>query len=290
MYVQGELKDALFAVIENAKLSKFKAQKASIYTDKEKDIQLYSINQELFEQISWMDNCHDFIIHLCNHSIYDIYEHKPKLEITGSLLQTLYNLRKNQPELANYSNIELIQHFVTTGLIPDMPTELKRKLEVKEHLIKLQNIKKEQQLRNEQTLTKLHNQHKTLTQISQQMYQINNPKDINQPLIAFGDYHTASIKDCLKTHFNSEFYDMVHEHIQYYVPKNLYNNLYDTHFTNDVCVAQTTTLNLTGLTTETILNSVPSLITYIIYGIWQEAHQSTRVKAIRQDNQLYLIN
>ena len=288
MYIQGELKDALFAVIENSKLSKFKTQKASTYTDKEKDIQLYPINQELFDQISWMDNRHDFIIHLCNNSIYDIYQNKPKLEISGALLQMLYNLRINQSELANYSNIELIQHSVTSKLIPDMPVELKRQLKVKEHLIKLQNAKKEQQLRNEQTLTNLHTQHKILTQISQQMYQVNNPKDINQPLIAFGDYHTVSIKDSLKTHFNSEFYDMVHEHIQYYVPKNLYNNLYDTHFTNDVCVAQTTTLNLTGLTTETILNSVPSLITYIIYSIWREAHQSTILNSILQHNQLYL--
>ena len=203
MYIQGELKDTLFAVIENGKLSKFKSQKASTYIDKEEDIQLYSINQELFDQISWMDNRHDFIIHLCNNSIYDIYQNKPKLEISGALLQTLYNLRTNQPELVNYSNIELIQHSVTAKLIPDMPVELKHQLEVKEHLIKLQNAKKERQLRNEQTLTKLHNQHKILTQISQQMYHINNPKDLNQPLIAFGDYHTTSVKDCLKTYFNS---------------------------------------------------------------------------------------
>lgn len=263
-------------------------QKASTYTDKEEDIQLYPINQELFDRISWMDNRHDFIIHLCNNSIYDIYQNKPKLEISGALLQMLYNLRINQSELANYSNIELIQHSVTAKLIPDMPVELKRQLEVKEHLIKLQNAKKEQQLRNEQTLTNLHTQHKILTQISQQMYQINNPKDINQPLIAFGDYHTTSVKDCLKTYFNSEFYDMIHEHIQYYVPKNLYNDLYDTHFTHDICVAQTTTLNLTRLTTETILNSVPSLITYIIHSIWREAHQSTILNSILQHNQLYL--
>lgn len=288
MYIQGELKDALFAVIENTKLAKFKAQKASTYTNKEEKIHLYALNQEFFDQISWMNNNHDFVIHLCNNSIYDIYENKPKLEITGSLLQTLYHLRTNQPELANYSNVELIQYSVTTGLISNMPDKLKRELKTKEDHIKFLKAKKEQQLRNEQTLTKLQTQHKILNQISQQIYQINNTKDLNQPLIAFGNFHTDSIKDCLTTHFSSEFYDMIHEHIQYYVPKTLYNTLYGTNFTNDICIAQTTTLNLTSLTTELILKSVPTVIKYIIHNIWKEAHKSTTLSSILQHNQLYL--
>lgn len=288
MYIQGELKDALFAVIENTKLAKFKAQKASTYTNKEEKIHLYALNREFFDQISWMNNNHDFVIHLCNNSIYDIYENKPKLEITGSLLQTLYHLRTNQPELANYSNVELIQYSVTTGLIPDMTNKLKRELKAKEDHIKFLKAKKEQQLRNEQTLTKLQTQHKILNQISQQIYQINNTKDLTQPLIAFGNFHTDSIKDCLTTYFSSEFYDMIHEHIQYYVPKTLYNTLYGTNFTNDICIAQTTTLNLTGLTTELILKSVPTLIEYIIHNIWKEAHKSTTLSSILQHNQLYL--
>jgi hypothetical protein len=288
MYIQGELKDALFAVVENTKLAKFKAQKASTYTNKEEEIHLYSLNQEFFDQISWMNNNHDFVIHLCNNSIYNIYENKPKLEITGSLLQTLYHLRTNQPELANYSNVELIQYSVTTGLIPDMSDKLKRELKAKEDHIKFLKAKEEQQLRNEQRLTKLQTQHKILNQISQQIYQINNTKDLNQPLIAFGNFHTDSIKDCLTTYFSSEFYDMIHEHIQYYVPKTLYNTLYGTNFINDICIAQTTTLNLTGLTTELILKSIPTLIKYIIHNIWKEVHKSTTLSSILQYNQLYL--
>lgn len=49
----------------------------------------------------------------CNTSITELYNNQSKLEISGRLLQNLYQLRQQQPQTLNYSNKELIQYYST---------------------------------------------------------------------------------------------------------------------------------------------------------------------------------
>lgn len=64
MYIKGELKDASFAVIEDIKRAKFRANGKQVkYTLDEDNIQQYSIDDEFFNKISWMDKNDAFTIH-----------------------------------------------------------------------------------------------------------------------------------------------------------------------------------------------------------------------------------
>lgn len=150
--------------------------------------------------------------------------------------------------------------------------------------------REKRELRHQQTLNQLQENYQTLLQISETIYSIDNTADVEQPLVSFGDYYkTESIKDCLKTYFHSEFYDLIYNHTQYYVPKDLYNKLYKTNKQNDICVAQTTTLNFTSLTTTQLTKQLPSLINYLIKDIWQKAHKHLSLNLIVDRNQLYLL-
>lgn len=112
--------------------------------------------------------------------------------------------------------------------------------------------------------------------------------DYNLPFVQFGDYKMDSIDDIIKEYFGTKFYNIVHEHTCYYVPKDIYNRYGREQVDEDVCVAQTTTLNLAGIPMGVLVDGVVDLFTEYGGCLWSSWHRDMNVYALRKREQLYL--
>ena len=112
--------------------------------------------------------------------------------------------------------------------------------------------------------------------------------DYSLPFVQFDDYEMKSIDTTIKEYFGTKFYDIVHEHTCYYVPKDVYNRYGREHVDEDVCVAQTTTLNLAGIPMGMLVDGVVSLFTDYGELLWSSWHRDVNVHSLRKREQLYL--
>lgn len=112
--------------------------------------------------------------------------------------------------------------------------------------------------------------------------------DYNLPFVQFGDYKMDSIDDIIKEYFGTKFYNIVYEHTCYYVPKDIYNRYGREQVDEDVCVAQTTTLNLAGIPMGVLVDGVVDIFTEYGGCLWSSWHRDMNVYALRKREQLYL--
>lgn len=112
--------------------------------------------------------------------------------------------------------------------------------------------------------------------------------DYSLPFVQFGDYKMNSIDEIIKEYFGTKFYNIVHEHTCYYVPKDVYNRYGREHVDEDVCVAQTTTLNLSGIPMGVLVDGVVDLFTEYGDCLWLSWHRDMNIYALRKREQLYL--
>lgn len=113
--------------------------------------------------------------------------------------------------------------------------------------------------------------------------------DYSLPFVQFGDYKMESIDAIIKEYFGTKFYNIVHEHTCYYIPKDIYNRYGRERVDEDVCVAQTTTLNLAGIPTGVLVDGVVSLFGTFSKDYWVHAHLTASVFELKQRNQLYVV-
>lgn len=113
--------------------------------------------------------------------------------------------------------------------------------------------------------------------------------DYSLPFVQFGDYKMESIDEIVKEYFGTKFYNIVHEHTCYYVPKDVYNQYGREQVDEDVCIAQTTTLNLAGIPMGALVDGVVGLFNTYSKECWIHAHITMSVSTLKQRNQLYVV-
>lgn len=111
--------------------------------------------------------------------------------------------------------------------------------------------------------------------------------DYSLPYAQLGDYKTASIDEIIKEHFGTKFYNLVHEHTCYYVPKDIYNRYGREQVDEDVCIAQTTTLNVSGIPMGVLVDGVVSLFNKYTMDMGLDIHRDMSVARLIQYDQLY---
>lgn len=111
--------------------------------------------------------------------------------------------------------------------------------------------------------------------------------DYSLPFAQLGAYKTESIDEVIKEHFGTKFYNLVHEHTCYYVPKDIYNRYGREQVDEDVCVAQTTTLNVSGIPTGVLVDGVVSLFNKYTMDMGLDIHRDMSVARLIQYDQLY---
>lgn len=290
MYITGEITTATFALIENTKTNEYKdKRKGPTYTPNIEDAQQFPVNAELFDKISWMTELNHFIIHFCNQSTDEINGNRPKIHTTGQALQQMF--QSLNPTLSTEKQLQQIG-----GVIEPKP-------EVKPKPVKVSPFRKksyykrpthdewnqymkEQQERKQKEDIYLQEQyavaeqlHKQMRHTAQNLHIEHDTPHPKQPLMQLGIFQTKTIGECLYTYFGTQFYDIIAEHISYYT--------HDVCFP-DICIAQTTTLDLTTLPTTVVVDGVTRMMTDLIKTMWLQPHQKLNRKELLENNQQYL--
>lgn len=286
MYITGEITTATFALIENTKTLEYKdKRKGPTYTPNIEDAQQFPVNAELFDKISWMTELNHFVIHFCNQSTDEINGNRPKIHTTGQALQQMF--QSLNPTLSTEKQLQQIG-----GMIEPKP-------EVKPEPVKVSPYRKksyykrptreewnqyllEQQERKQQKRLYLQEQYVLAQELNKQMKQTAQNLQIkhdspnpNQPLMQLGVFQTKTIGECLYAYFGTQFYDIIAEHKSYYTSDN-------------VCVAQTTTLDLTTLPTIVVVDGVTRLMKKLIETMWLQPHKKLNRPDLLDNQQHYL--
>lgn len=286
MYITGEITTATFALIENTKTNEYKdKRKGPTYTPNIEEAQQFPVNNELFDKISWMTELNHFIIHFCNQSTDEINGNRPKIHTTGQALRQMF--QSLNPTLTTEQQLQQIG-----GVIESKP-------EVKPEPVKVSPFRKksyyqrptrdewnqymkEQQERKQKETIYLQEQYAVAEQLHEQMLQTARNLHIehdtphpDQPLMQLGTYQTKTIRECLYAYFGTQFYDIITEHTSYTTP-------------DDVCVAQTTTLDLTTLSTTMIVDGVTRLMKELIKTMWLQPNLNFTLQKVLDRQQHYL--
>ena len=286
MYITGEITTATFALIENTKTNEYKdKRKGPTYTSNIEDAQQFPVNAELFDKISWMTELNHFVIHFCNQSTDEINGNKPKIHTTGQALQQMF--QSLNPTLTTEQQLQQIG-----GVIEPKPEPIKYFSKPvfttpKTHSPKRptrdewNQYMKEQEKRKQKEAIYLEEQYTLAQDLHKQMCQTAYNLQIkpatphpNQPLMQLGIFQTKTIRECLYAYFGTQFYDIIAEHKSYY--------------TDNVCVAQTTTLDLTTLPTTIVIDGVTRLVKELIETMWLQPHKKLNRTKLLTNKQQYL--
>lgn len=286
MYITGEITTATFALIENTKTNEYKdKRKGPTYTPNIEDAQQFPVNAELFDKISWMTELNHFIIHFCNQSKDEINGNRPKIHTTGQALQQMF--QSLNPTLSTEKQLQQIG-----GVIEPKPEPIKYFSKPvfttpKTHSPKRptrdewNQYMKEQEKRKQKEAIYLEEQYTLAQDLHKQMCQTAYNLQIkpatphpNQPLMQLGIFQTKTIRECLYAYFGTQFYDIIAEHKSYY--------------TDNVCVAQTTTLDLTTLPTTIVVDGVTRLMKELIETMWLQPHKKLNRTKLLTNKQQYL--
>lgn len=286
MYITGEITTATFALIENTKTNEYKdKRKGPTYTPNIEEAQQFPVNNELFDKISWMTELNHFVIHFCNQSTDEINGNKPKIHTTGQALQQMF--QSLNPTLSTEQQLEQIG-----GVFEPKPEPIKYFSKPvfttpKTHSPKRptrdewNRYMKEQEKRKQKEAIYLEEQYTLAQDLHKQMCQTAYNLQIkpatphpNQPLMQLGIFQTKTIRECLYAYFGTQFYDIIAEHKSYY--------------TDNVCVAQTTTLDLTTLPTTIVVDGVTRLMKELIETMWLQPHKKLNRTKLLTNKQQYL--
>lgn len=286
MYITGEITTATFALIENTKTNEYKdKRKGPTYTPNIEDAQQFPVNAELFDKISWMTELNHFIIHFCNQSTDEINGNRPKIHTTGQALQQMF--QSLNPTLSTEKQLQQIG-----GVIEPKPEPIKyfskpvfttpkthspkrpTRDEWNQYMKEQEERKQKEAIYLEEQYTLAQDLHKQMCQTAYNLQIKPATPHPNQPLMQLGIFQTKTIRECLYAYFGTQFYDIIAEHKSYY--------------TDNVCVAQTTTLDLTTLPTTIVVDGVTRLMKELIETMWLQPHKKLNRTKLLTNKQQYL--
>lgn len=283
MYITGEITTATFALIENTKTLEYKdKRKGPTYTPNIEEAQQFPVNADLFDKISWMTELNHFIIHFCNHSTDEINRDRPQIHTTGQALQQMF--QSLNPTLSTEQQLQQIGGVFepkTIEMYFSKPKTIYQKrattTEWNQYLKEQHERKQKEALYVQEQYALAQDSHKQMCQTARNLQIKHDTPHPDQPLMQLGIYQTKTIRECLYAYFGTEFYDIIAEHTSYHTP-------------NDVCVAQTTTLDLTTLSTTVIVDGVTGLMKDLIETMWLQPHEDLTRPKVSNSNQHYLFH
>lgn len=286
MYITGEITTATFALIENTKTNEYKdKRKGPTYTPNIEDAQQFPVNAELFDKISWMTELNHFVIHFCDQSTDEINRNRPQIHTTGQALQQMF--QSLNPTLTTEQQLQQIG-----GVIEPKPEPIKyfskpvfttpkthspkrpTRDEWNQYMKEQEERKQKEAIYLEEQYTLAQDLHKQMCQTAYNLQIKPATPHPNQPLMQLGIFQTKTIRECLYAYFGTQFYDIIAEHKSYY--------------TDNVCVAQTTTLDLTTLPTTIVVDGVTRLVKELIETMWLQTHKKLNRTKLLTNKQQYL--
>lgn len=280
MYITGEITTSTFALIENTKTNEYKdKRKGPTYTPNIEDAQQFPVNAELFDKISWMTELNHFVIHFCDQSTDEINGNRPQIHTTGQALQQMF--QSLNPTLTTEQQLEQIGGVFepkTIKLYFGKKKTIYQKratnTEWNQYMKEQQERKQKETLYLQEQYTLAQNLHKQMCQTARNLQIQHDTPYPNQPLMQLGIYQTKTIRECLYAYFGTQFYDIITEHTSY--------------ISNNVCVAQTTTLDLTTLPTIVIVDGLTRLMKELIETMWLQPHEDLTRPKVSYSQQYYL--
>lgn len=283
MYITGEITTATFALIENTKTLEYKdKRKGPTYTPNIEDAQQFPVNAELFDKISWMTELNHFIIHFCDQSTDEINGNRQQIHTTGQALRQMF--QSLNPTLTTEQQLQQIGGVIEPKLEPElfkMFSKPKTHYKKQPTRAELNQCLKEQQERHQKEVIRIQKQfavaqalHEQMCQTAQNLQIKQDTPNPNQPLMQLGIFQTKTIRECLYAYFGTQFYDIIAEHKSYY--------------TDNICVAQTTTLDLTTLPTTVVIDGVTRLMKELIDIMWLKPHEEINRQSLLDNQQKYL--
>lgn len=233
-----------------------------------------------------MTELNHFVIHFCDQSTDEINGNKPKIHTTGQALQQMF--QSLNPTLTTEQQLQQIGGVIESKAetiemfskpmftkpkthLPKRPT----RYDWNQYMKKQQERKKERELYYQEQHTRAQESYQQTSQIAQNLQIKHTTPHPNQPLMQLGVFQTKTIGECLYDYFGTRFYDIIAEHTTY-------------HTLDDVCVAQTTTLDLTTLPTKVIVDGITRLMQHLIYNMWLQPHKNITREKIIKNQQYYL--
>lgn len=290
MYITGEITTATFAIIENTKTKEFKdKRKGPTYTPNIEEAQQFPVNTNLFDKISWMTELNHFVIHFCNQSTDEIHPNRPTIHTTGQALQKMF--QSLNPTLTTEQQLQQIggviesKPEIKTEPVKVVPTPTKSyykrptRAEWNQYLLEQQERKQQKELYRQEQYVLAQELNKQMKQTAQNLHIEHDIPHPDQPLMQLGIFQTKTIREYLYAYFGTQFYDIIAEHISYYT--------HDVCFP-DVCVAQTTTLDLTTLPTTVVVDGVTRLMKDLIKTMWLQPNKELNRHDLLKNNQQYL--
>ena len=113
-----------------------------------------------------------------------------------------------------------------------------------------------------------------VSDVASQMYEKQIDIEYNAPFVQFGRDKTDTVENIIQTYFKTKFYDVVTSRKGYYVPKASYNKYAQTPSNHDVCVAQTTVLNLTTIPIGVVVDGIVNLFQLFDETMWMKPHEN----------------
>lgn len=286
MYITGEITTATFALIENTKTNEYKdKRKGPTYTPNIEDAQQFPVNAELFDKISWMTELNHFVIHFCDQSTDEINGNRQQIHTTGQALRQMF--QSLNPTLTTEQQLQQIG-----GVIEPKPEPTPEPVKVSPFRKKSyykrptrdewnQYMKEQQERKRQETLyvqeqyALAQDYHKHMCQTVHNLRIQHDTPHPDQQLMQLGIYQTKTIRECLYAYFGTQFYDIITEHTSYTTP-------------DDVCISQTTTLDLTTLPTTVIVDGVTRLMKDLIETMWLQPHKELMLQKVLVNQQYYL--
>ena len=219
-----------------------------------------------------MTELNHFVIHFCDQSTDEINRNRPQIHTTGQALQQMF--QSLNPTLTTEQQLQQIG-----GVIEPKPEPIKYFSKPvfttpKTHSPKRPTRDEWNHIYLEEQYTLAQDLHKQMCQTAYNLQIKPATPHPNQPLMQLGIFQTKTIRECLYAYFGTQFYDIIAEHKSYY--------------TDNVCVAQTTTLDLTTLPTTIVIDGVTRLVKELIETMWLQPHKKLNRTKLLTNKQQYL--
>lgn len=112
--------------------------------------------------------------------------------------------------------------------------------------------------------------------VAEQIYEQTVDISYDMPFVQFSNHKMDTIENTIQKYFNTKYYNIATSHACYYVPKDIYN-LCTPHIADeDVCVARTTTLNVTNIPMGVLIAGIINLVREFEDAIWFKTHEKLR--------------
>lgn len=112
--------------------------------------------------------------------------------------------------------------------------------------------------------------------VAEQIYEQTVDISYDMPFVQFSNHKMDTIENTIQKYFNTKYYNIATSHTCYYVPKDIYN-LCTSHIADeDVCVARTTTLNVTNIPMGVLIDGIINLVREFEDAIWFKTHEKLR--------------